>query len=107
MIRSSGKSIRPLRPADVFKPRNLLVALMKDAMADSTPLLELVRSYVDPTMLEAIARESSKGRLLLVATTNLDALQPVVWDIGAIAESRHPDALSLIHNILIASTSIP
>jgi len=96
-----------IAPDDIFKPRGILAALTDDGMADNTPLWRLVRQYVDQAMLDAIARESAKGRLLLVATTNLDILQPVVWNIGAIAESGHPKALDLVHSILIASASIP
>ena len=38
-------------------------------------------------MLAAIAREYAKGRLLLIGTTNLDVQRPVLWNMGAIAES--------------------
>jgi hypothetical protein len=58
-------------------------------------------------MIADIAREYGRGRLLFIATTNLDAGQPVIWNIGAIAQSRHPDALKLIRRILLASASIP
>lgn len=96
-----------IKPADIFEPRGILAALTDDGMADNAPLWRLVRKHVDQSMLDAIAREHAKGRLLLVATTNLDALQPVVWNVGAIAENGHPKALDLIHSILIASASIP
>ena len=44
-------------------------------------------------MLADIARAYAAGRLLLIATTNLDAQMPVIWNIGAIAGSGHPRAL--------------
>ena len=47
------------------------------------------------------------GRLLLVGTTNLDAQRPVVWNMGEIAASRHPDAPHLFRSVLLASASIP
>jgi hypothetical protein len=34
-------------------------------------------------------------------------MRPVIWRIGAIANSGHPRALELIHQILLASASIP
>jgi hypothetical protein len=34
-------------------------------------------------------------------------MRPVIWRIGAIANSGHPRALALIHQILLASASIP
>jgi hypothetical protein len=58
-------------------------------------------------MVGDVAREYGRGRLLFIATTNLDAGQPVVWNIGAIAQSGHPEALQLIRRILLASASIP
>ena len=39
--------------------------------------------------------------------TDLDAQQPVIWNIGAIAKSGHPRALDTIRRILLASAAIP
>ena len=58
-------------------------------------------------MLEEIAAEFTKGRRLFIGTTNLDAKRPVIWNIGAIAASEHPDALRLVHSVILASASIP
>ncbi len=55
----------------------------------------------------AIAAEYRKGRRLCVATTNLDAKRPVIWNIGLIAASGRPEALDLIHKAVVASASIP
>ena len=38
-------------------------------MADTSPLAEMIARYADQTMLDAIAREYQKGRLLLIGTT--------------------------------------
>ena len=38
---------------------------------------------------------------------DLDSMRPVVWRIGAIANSGHPQALKLIRQIMLASSSIP
>ena len=54
-----------------------------------------------------IAEESRRGRALVIITTNLDAGVPVIWNIGAIAESERPEAIGLIRKILLASASIP
>ena len=58
-------------------------------------------------MLDEIAAESRKGRLLLIGTTNLESQRPIIWNIGAIAESGHPQALELVREIILASASIP
>ncbi len=92
---------------DIFEERGVLAALYNDAMADTAPLWKLVERHINEEMLRAIAKEYQKGRLLFVATTNLDARRPVIWNMGAIAESKHPKALRLFRSILIASAAIP
>jgi hypothetical protein len=76
-------------------------------MSDTRPLLGLISRNADDRMLAAIAREYAKGRLLLIGTTNLDVMRPVIWNIGAIAASGHPDALRLVRRILLASSAVP
>jgi predicted acylesterase/phospholipase RssA len=93
---------------DVMIPRGLITAVLGDSMYDSTPLLQLIRSVITPDLVAAIAREySEKGRLLCVATTNLDVPVGVLWNIGSIAASGNPQAPELIAKILLASASIP
>ncbi len=58
-------------------------------------------------MISRIAEEYSKGRLLLIMTTNLDQGRPVIWDIGAIAASGDPKSREFIVDILMASAAIP
>jgi hypothetical protein len=70
-------------------------------------LYTLVESIVDDDMLRRIAAEHARGRRLVVVTTNADAQRPVVWDLGVIASSRHPQALKLFRDVLTASSSIP
>src|SRR5262249_17055295 len=53
------------------------------------------------------AKAYDEGRLLLIGTSNLDAQQPVIWNIGAIAKSGHSRALDTIRRILLASAAIP
>jgi predicted acylesterase/phospholipase RssA len=67
----------------------------------------LIETYIDQEMMERIAEEHLKGRELSIGTTNLDSMRPVIWRIGRIANSGHPRALELIHQILLASASIP
>ncbi len=78
-----------------------------DGLADSKPLANMVARYTNQKMLEDIAAEYRKGRFLLIGTTNLDAQRPVIWDIGALANSGRPDALQLMRKIILASASIP
>ena len=93
--------------SDIFKPRGLLKGFFGDAMADTTPLFRLVQRHVDRPLLDAIAAEYAKGRLLLVGTTNLDTLEPVIWNMTAIAANHDPRAPELFRKVLLASASIP
>ena len=92
---------------DVYKKRPLLDGLTSDALSDSTPLENLIARHLDARVVARIAEESRHGRALVVITTDLDAGTPVLWDVGAIAESRNPQALALIRKILLASASVP
>lgn len=93
--------------ADILEPRSLTAALWDDAMADNRPLWHLLEKHIDMKMLKAIAEEYKKGRLLLIATTNLDSELPVIWNLTRIAASGHPKSLELIRSLMIASAAIP
>jgi predicted acylesterase/phospholipase RssA len=71
------------------------------------PLRQLVDAYVSDDMIRAIAREAAKGRLLLVATTDVASGGPVVWDLGAIAKNGGSSARALFRDVLVASASVP
>lgn len=92
---------------DVIADRTLLAAVANDAMLDNTPLKRSIAKYIDPRVLDLIATEYHKGRLLLISTTNLDGGRSVVWNIGAIAASSHPRRLELVRKIMLASTAVP
>lgn len=92
---------------DIFKKRNFTAALFSDAMADTAPMAGLVDRYVTRALLDEIAAEYAKGRLLFIGTTNLDAREPVYWNMGAIASDQGPAALTLFRKIILASAAIP
>ena len=94
-------------PKDIMVPRFMLAAIFDDAMADNAPLGHLVKQYITEDTLNDIAQEYQRGRLLLIATTNLDARQAVIWNMGKIAAIGGPEALALFHKILLASAAIP
>jgi hypothetical protein len=78
-----------------------------DALADSTPLATLIAKYVDRNLLNRVAEERAKGRLLFIGTTNIDAQRPVYWDMGRLAQSKHPSAVETFRKVLLASASVP
>jgi len=92
---------------DLVKKRGLIATISQASVVDVTPMKQLIASYVDANLAAAIAAEHRKGRRLFIGTTNLDASRPVMWNIGAIANSADPRSLDLIHEILLASASIP
>jgi predicted acylesterase/phospholipase RssA len=94
-------------PKDIFKKRGLIKGIFGDAMADSRPLANVIAEYVNQQLMDEIAAEYAKGRVLLVGTANLDSLEPVIWDMTAIAASKDPNAIPLFRSILLASASIP
>jgi len=94
--------------SQVMVSRGLISGVLGDSLYDSTPLLRTIRSALTPELVAAIGKEyAEKGRLLFVATTNLDVPVGVLWNIGAVAASGNKDASELIAKILLASASIP
>ncbi|MEO1091388.1 MAG: patatin-like phospholipase family protein [Pseudomonadota bacterium] len=95
-------------PADrIFSERAWVNILPKASAMDTLPLFEVISSYADEALLEAVAAEAAKGRRLFVQSTNLDAQRPVIWDLTAIASSGAPEALDVFRKALLASASIP
>lgn len=93
--------------SDIVKKRNFIEAAFGDSVADTTPLRDLIASYIDDDMIAAIAREHRKGRRLFIGTVNLDAGRSVIWNLGAIANSDYPEKAELIREVLRASAAIP
>jgi len=100
-------SYTTISSANIFIPSGLLPLLWSEAATSTKPLQQLIETYITLPVLDAIAKEYAKGRRLYVASTNLDAEQPVIWDMGAIASSKSKDRLPLFQKVLLASASIP
>src|ERR1700730_8355680 len=84
-----------------------LGAIFGSSIYSGGPLKELVDRYATDALIEAIALEAGKGRLLLIATTDVNTGEPVVWDLGAIAMHGGSDARTLFRDVLVASASVP
>jgi hypothetical protein len=87
--------------------RRAFLGLFTPGVFDGAVLQKLVRKYVTDDLLRAIAAEHAKGRRLLVATTNLDTEQLVIWDMGAIATHGGAAARELFTTVMVASASVP
>lgn len=92
---------------DIAVFRGFLALLSRDGLADTDPLGRLIQRFITPEVLRSVAAEHAKGRRLLIATVNLEAQRPVVWNMGAIASSGHPRAIDLFRKVMLASASIP
>jgi predicted acylesterase/phospholipase RssA len=84
-----------------------LAALFGSSVYSGTPLKQLVDRYATDALIQAVAREASTGRLLLVATTDVSTGEPVIWDLGSIAMNGGAGARALFRNVLVASASVP
>lgn len=91
---------------DVLAPAGLGV-LFGPSVYRGRPLEKLVDRYLDDALIAAVARENAKGRRLLIATTDLDRQETVIWNLGAIAAKGGPKARRLFRDVLVASASIP
>jgi predicted patatin/cPLA2 family phospholipase len=91
---------------DIFA-YNVPSLLQGSALVDDSPLFRLISKYIDADFLREVTRERSKGRVLLIGTTNLDAQRPVLWDMGHIAAGDSPEALDLFRKVLLASATLP
>jgi Patatin-like phospholipase len=88
--------------ADVFE-----AGRSSESFVDSWPLKDTISKQVTPALLEDVAAEHRRGRRLFIATFDLDAERPVIWNMGAIAAHGGPDALALFRTVLLASTAVP
>ncbi len=81
--------------------------LFRASVYEGSPLRAFVDQFVTQRLVDAVAQEAARGRLLLVATTDLDKQEPVIWDMGAIAAEGGEAARALFRDVLVASASIP
>jgi Patatin-like phospholipase len=82
-------------------------AFFAPSLFSPASLRKLVDANITSELMRQVAIENSKGRRLLVVTTNLDAQEAVIWDMGALAARGDQAALLLFRRILLASSSIP
>jgi predicted acylesterase/phospholipase RssA len=71
------------------------------------PLTDLVDRIFTDAMIDAIGHEAGSGRKLIVATTDLDSQETVLWDMTAIAAREGTSAHELFRKVLVASASVP
>ncbi len=92
---------------DLLTTRLLPAVFGAPAVNSASGYRRLIDRYIDQTVLDRIAGRAAEGRRLVVVSTDLDREQPVHWDLTALARSGHPDALTLLRDIIQASSAIP
>jgi hypothetical protein len=81
--------------------------LFGEGIADTSPLVTLIARHIDEDFLHEIALAHQSGRRLYIGTVDLDSQRFIIWNMGLIAISGHPDALPLFRRVMLASAAIP
>lgn len=93
---------------NIYRKRSYASVLFSDGLSDTTPLYNMISAQITPDLLLKVAREYAvKNRWLLIATTNLDTGQPIIWNMGKIAAYGTPESLELFRKVMLASASLP
>ena len=90
----------------MLKSRGIGV-LFEPSVFRGEPLAELIDRFITDDLIEAVAKEAATGRVLLVATTNLDREETEYWNMGALAQLGGETAHNLFRTVLAASSSVP
>jgi len=91
---------------DIYRLRPVR-GLFSNALADNTPLANLIDRTLTPEIIAEVAAEHRKGRRLYIGTTELEGGRFVSWDLGEIAARNGPGDRDLIKRILLGSAAIP
>jgi predicted acylesterase/phospholipase RssA len=85
----------------------VLSLLFQSSASRGASLRSLVNQYMTAQLIDAVAQEAAKGRVLLVVTTDLDKQEPVIWNMGKIAAVGGGRARRLFRDVVVASASVP
>lgn len=95
-----------LKSKDILRSKGL-GGLFGDSLYDNRPLKKQIERVITPQLLAQIAAEHDTGRRLYVATTNLDAGDLTIWDMGKIAKGGRTNKLQHFQKVLRASSAVP
>ncbi len=102
-----AKVFTTLKTSDLFKYRPVLYLIRYQSLASAEPMRQLIANEVNDEFIADMCTAHRAGRRLYVGTMNQHTRRLVVWDLGAIACSGHPEAGNLVRKILLAAASIP
>ena len=92
---------------DLVRDKGLLEGLTGDSLGDPEGLRNVLRRQLDEETYRRIGEEHRRGRRLFIGTTNLDRMEPTIWNVGGIAADDVPGGRELVCDIILASASIP
>jgi hypothetical protein len=92
---------------DVIKQKGILSILFGNSLYSSALFAKKIDEIMDENLITKIAQEHARGRRLYVGTTDLDAQEFVIWDMGALASQGGQDAVEMFRKIVLASCSFP
>jgi hypothetical protein len=92
---------------DFVRQNNIFGILFGNALNSSALFAKKIDDIMDEKFIAKIAQEHRKGRRLYVGTTDLDAQEYVIWDMGALACKGGLDSVKMFRKIILASCSFP
>ena len=98
--------IFPAATATTSSSHAAIGILFNPGVYQNKPLIEFVDHFVTSEMIKEVAAQDALGRSLLVATTDLDKEESVIWDMGKIAAYGGEAARTQFRDVR-ASASIP
>jgi hypothetical protein len=96
-----------VRRSDLYVWRPVRGLVTGSGLMSSRPLEQLLDEKLDAAVLADLQAAHAEGRRLFIATTNVLTHRLVLWDVGAIASSGHPDAAVVVRKVILAACSIP
>ena len=95
------------KTSDLVQPKFFSGIVNGQSLFNTRRLRDVIKRELTDDLIDRIGDEYLTGRRLYVGTTHLDAAEPVIWNIGKIANYRSPAARKLVRDVLWASAAIP
>lgn len=92
---------------DLVQPRFFAGIVNGQSLFNTRRLRDVIKRELTDDLIDQIGDEYRAGRRLYIGTTHLDAAEPVIWNLGKIANYRTPAARKLVRDVLWASAAIP
>ena len=92
---------------DLFRRKSIFKIMGGDSVSNVSGFVDMIEHYLPDNLIDEIGQQYLLGRELMIGTTNLDAARPMIWNLGAIAISGHPDRYDLVRQVIMASASLP